>query len=245
MAKRLFNFPYISPYFALAVDSDDFVKDVKKKIHDKIGIPPNEQDLRLFFPLVSSEVTLSDYNIPNGCVLLLLQSADANLLNIEIAIRTLTGKMITLTVTRTSTIVSVKTKIEHRERIPSGQQRLVFGGIVLEDDEQLERYQIEHKSILDLEEIAMKIFIKTLSRKIVGLNVEPTDTIRKVKRKKERVEGFPPWKIPILAYDGRQLDDDATLAQHNIPTFSTLCEVASDGKFNLMYIISSVEYLIL
>ena len=227
----------VDRYFVLAVDSDDFVIDVKKKIQDKTGIPPDEQELSI----LSDYDTLSDYNILNGC-LVSLHSTHANWSNIEIAIRTLTGKMLTLTVTPTSTIGSVKTKIENRERIPSDQQRLVFGDKVLEDDELLRKYKIEHKSILDL---VMEIFIKTLSGKIVELNVLPSDTIRKVKREREKVEGFPPGKIPILAYDGRQLDDDATLAQHNIQKSSTLCEVSSDGKFNFMYIISSVEYLIL
>ena len=223
-------------YFALAVDSDDSVKNVKKKIQDKTGIPLEQQELvlRTSFATLSDEGTLSDYNIHNCCVLYLV--VDASLLNIEIAIRMLTGRMITLTVTQKSTIGSVKTEIEHREGIPSDQQLLVFDGIVTKDDDQLEEYQIEHKSILDLGEKVMKIFIKTLSGMIVELNVLPSDTIGMVKREREKVEGFPPGKIPILAYDGRQLDDDATLAQHNIQKSSTLCEVAGDGKFNLMYI---------
>ena len=233
-------------YFALSVDSDDFVKDVKKKIQDKIGVPPDEQNLSISSGSISTltladHCTLSYFNILNGCILSLF-STHANQLTIEIAIRTLTGKMLTLTVKPTSTIGSVKTKIENRERIPSDQQRLVFGDKVLKDDEELGDYGIRHKSILYL---VMEIFIKTLSGKIVELNVLPSDTIRKVKREREKVEGFPPGKIPILAYDGRQLDDDATLAQHNIQKSSTLCEVSSDGKFNFMYIISSVEYLIL
>ena len=234
----------VTRYFALAFDSDDLLKDVKKKIQDKIGIPPDEQELSsvLFgIDTLSDHGTLSDNNILNGCIVS-LHSTHANWSNIEIAIRTLTGKMVTLTVTRTSTIGTVKTEIEHRERIPSDQQRLVFGDKVLEDDEELGEYGIRHKSILYL---VMEIFIKTLSGKIVELNVLPSDTIRMVKREREKVEGFPPGKIPILAYDGRQLDDDATLAQHNIQKSSTLCEVSSDGKFNFMYIISSVEYLIL
>ena len=236
----------VNRYFALAVDSDDFVKDVKKKIQDKIGIPPDEQKLSIFSGLMPGSFlidqhTLSNFKILNGCILSLF-STHANQLTIEIAIRTLTGKMLALTVTPTSTIGSVKAKIENRERIPSDQQRLVFGDKVLEDDEELGEYGIRHKSILYL---VMEIFIKTLSGKIVELNVLPSDTIRKVKREREKVEGFPPGKIPILAYDGRQLDDDATLAQHNIQKSSTLCEVSSDGKFNFMYIISSVEYLIL
>ena len=231
-------------HFALAVDSDDSVKNVKKKIQNKVGIPPEQQALVLktSFYTLSDKGTLSDYNIHNGCMLYL--NTGANLLNNEIAIRMLTGKMITLTVTPTSTIGSVKTKIEHKARIPSDQQRLVFDDIVLEDHKELEDYEIEHKSILDLK-VAVEIFIKTLSGKIIELNVLPSDTVRMVKREREKLEGFPPGRIPILAYDGRQLDDDATLAQHNIQNSSTLCEVATEGKFNLMFIISSVEYLIL
>ena len=233
-------------YFALAVDSDDYVKNLKKKIQGKAGIPPEQQEfcIGVFGKTLSDDHTLSDNNIHNGCMLF-LSTERANLLNVEIAIRTLTGKMITLAVTRTSTIGSVKTKIEQRERIPSDQQRLVFGDIVLKDHNKLDVYGIAHKSILVLKEIVMEIFIKTLSGKIVELNVEPSDTIRMVKREREKVEGLPPGNTPIMAYDGRQLDDDATLAQHNIQKSSTLCEVARDGKLNLMYIISSVEYLIL
>ena len=238
-------------YFALAVDSDDSVENVKKRIQDKTGIPTDEQELLVFSAVTSQNTlsddgTLSDYNIHNGCMLILSSTHATYSIIAEVAIRTFTGKMITLTVTQTSTIGGVKTEIEHRERIPSDQKRLVFGDRVLEDHNNLYVYgEIEHKSILDLKEIVMEIFIKTLSGEVVELNVLPSDTIRMVKREREKVEGFPPGKTPILAYDGRQLDDDATLAQHNIQNSSTLCEVASDGKFNLTYIISSVEYLIL
>ena len=213
-------------YFALAVDSDDSIENVKKKIQNKVGIPPAEQQLGL----LSDYKTLGDYIIHNGYVLT-LHTAHESLLNIEIAIRTLTGRMITVAVTPASTVESVKTKIQLRENIPWDQQRLLFGDKVLEDHQKLQDHGIKHKSILCLKEIVMEIFIRTLSGKKIELNVVPSDSIRMVKRKREKVESFPPGKIPILAYDGRQLDDDATLAQHNIQKYSTLCEVARDGKF--------------
>ena len=44
-------------YFALAVASDDSVKNLKKKIQDKIGIPPEQQT----FSFRTFGNTLSDY----------------------------------------------------------------------------------------------------------------------------------------------------------------------------------------
>ena len=243
IASREVNSRY-ERFFALAVDSDDSIENVKKKIQDKVGILPSEQRLRLFGrspeDTLSDYKSLSDYNINSGHILF-LYIANESLLNIEIAIRSLTGRMITVAMTPTSTVESVKTKIQLQEKIPWDQQHLVFGDKVLEEDKKLKDYRIKHKSIIRLKEILREIFIKTLSGKKIELNVVPSDSIRMVKQKREKEEGFPPGKIPILAFDGRQLDDNATLAQHNIQMCSTLCEVARDGEFDEYY--SSVGYI--
>ena len=99
----------------------------------------------------------------------------------QIFIVTLTGKEITLDMEPSDITEKLKAIIKDKEGIPLNQQKLFFGGYLLQNDRTLASYNIQKESTIKL---ILKLlggiqnFVEFLNGKIVTLDAEDTDTIK-------------------------------------------------------------------
>ena len=133
------------------VKPDFTIKLLKEKIHDKLGIEPSEQILLFKRGALKDNISLFQYDIQDRNFLTLItylpiKNKEAE--QLQIFIKTLTGKEMSFVVEPYLTIEKLKCKIQDKEGIPSDKQKIIFAGDQLEDSRTLASYNIKARAIL-------------------------------------------------------------------------------------------------
>lgn len=141
----------------MEVQDSDTIASIKSKIHEKEGIPVDQQRLVFNGKQLEDNNTVGDYGIQadsNVHLVLRLKGGGTDGTGSgstkTIMLKTLQGKTIPMEVQDSDTISSIKAKIHEKEGIPVDQQRLVFNGKQLEDNNTVADYGIQADSNVHL-----------------------------------------------------------------------------------------------
>jgi hypothetical protein len=193
------------------MDPEESVKDFKKKVAKKIGIPLGQR-LLLNGEDLDDDNNLSDYDLKHGDVLTMEPpEIDVELPGV--------GK-IKLAILPTMTIDDIKDLIEEKAGIPKSGQRLFYldgddDNKELDGDLPLSKTKIKHGATLEMRPPEIKVKVKRPDGRSFFVVIDPDDTIADIKKKvskKLKVHG----QLFNINLNGLIFEDDPMLSKDDI-----------------------------
>lgn len=198
----------------LEVDPSDTIEQVKQKIKEKRFDVPLDQ-IRLLYggKLLKDDKTLLECDINGEEILDLILK-----LSNQIYVKTPSGQALTIEVDHNNTIENIKTIIEKLEGTLAAKQRLELDGKIMEDKLSLNDYNIDKDSIITMavnnDTASFTIRVKNYSQTFF-LEMHPTDTVLDIKKKIFKSQDVE-TDVQRIILKGKDLSNDATMADHNI-----------------------------
>lgn len=162
----------------------------------------------------------------------------------KIYVITIAGKLIPIKIEQTDTIEDLKNKIQEKEGMTTERQKLIFSAQVLEDDKTLKYYSIkeETKTALHFNRFDLEVRVNLPKAEEITIELEPLDTIQKVKEKLFEKKSFP-IEQQRLFYRYNQLKDENTLVDYSFKNTSKIFLLLF-SKSGIVVFVNSTPYLV-
>lgn len=211
------------------VHMNETVLILKERLAVKEGIVLRQNDIVLRMVGSNAELrdnhTLSAYGI-NTDTMLQMEIVQRNVCTLFI--KTLNGKTFILSPMADVLVSHIKIELEEKSKIPANQQRLVYQGSDLPDNQTLVQCGVPTQCTLHVIQTnppttrpKLPLLVKTLVGKAITVYVGEGDTVKDIKVMISNREGYPTDEICVMM-GGVELHEDKMLDYHQIQQGSTL-----------------------
>ena len=181
------------------IDPTDRLSDIKVQLEEESGIPAKNQKISMNgTELTDANKTAKDYGIKKGSVL------DLEPKTIKVKVETPDGKKHEIEIKPSDTDDDIKKKIEAKSGLAAPRQVLKSGGKELPTGKTVRDMGLKEGSEIKVDIFTLPITVKKPDGGSIKLNVEPSDSIDKIKKMIEKETGMD-HKKQILKFEDEEV----------------------------------------
>ena len=190
------------------VDPTDSLRDIKKQLEDESGIPWDNQELfKDDIVLDDDSKTAGDHGIDDGDELYLEPKT------MKVTVTMPDGTKAVIGVNPSDTTIDIKKKIEAETGMTVPRQVIKKGGLELPEGETAKNMGLRDGDNLTVDVFTVPVTVKTMDGKIIKIDLDPTEKLRDIKKKKLEEESGIPWENQRLYKDQKEFADDGKTAE--------------------------------